>query len=142
MRRWVSSGGWRGYFTTMMYSPVIQVMWLVENWHQASAGLKWARAIGVGVAALPSGFDTRARYGRALGRVCGWAPAGLVFGVLTAASTVALGGVAVVELGLAAKQAGGGKAWLAAGYVFCTLVWTCFSFQYVCMSARTMGRRM
>ena len=110
MRRWVSSGGWRGCLTTMMYSPVIQVMWLVENWHQASAGLKWARAIGVGVAALLSGFDTRARYGRALGRVCGWAPAGLVFGVLTAASTVALGGVAVVELGLAAKQAGGGKA--------------------------------
>jgi hypothetical protein len=120
--------GWAGWAFTTLYSPVVQVLWLVENWHQASSGLKWARAIGVGVAALPSGFDSRARYGRALGALCGWEPAGLVFGVLTAASTLTLSGVAVVELGLAAKQAGR-LGWLGVLYVFFTVVWTHFSLQ-------------
>lgn len=63
----VSFSGWIGWIYTTLYSPVIQVLWLVENWSEASPSLKFARAIGVGVAALPSTFDTRARYGRALG---------------------------------------------------------------------------
>lgn len=126
----VSFLGWAGWCFTTLYAPVIQVMWLVENWSPAksSTGLKWARAIGVGVAALPSGFDTRARYGRALGRACRWEPASLVFGVLTAASTLTLSVVSVIELGLAAKQAGR-LGWLAVLYVFFIVVWTHFSLE-------------
>jgi hypothetical protein len=101
-------------------------MWLLENWNKASTGLKVARAIGVSVAALPSTFDTRARYGEALGRVYGW-PAGWVFGVLTAVSTVTLTGVSVVELGLAAKDMGK-SSWMAAIYVVLLLLWTWESF--------------
>ena len=130
----VSLLGWMGWGFTTVYSPVVQVMWLVENWGQASAGLKWARAIGVGVAALPSGFDTRARYGRALGRLCGGGRqarvAEMLFAVLTTASTVTLAGVSVVELGRAAKEAGRGKAWLAVGYVFFSLIWVHYSLQF------------
>jgi hypothetical protein len=120
--------GWMAWMFTTMYSPVIQVMWLVENWHHAPTGLKLVRAIGVGIAALPSGFDTRARYGRALGGLFGrgrWARAvEWVFGTLTAASTITLAGVSVIELGLAAKQVGSGMVWLAvAVYVFLAACW-------------------
>jgi len=131
----VSLLGWVGWAFTTLYSPVIQVLWLVENWHHASTGLKLARAIGVGVAALPSGFDTRARYGRALGRLFGRGrcarAAEWLFGALTAASTITLTGVSVVELGLAAKQAGSGKAWLAVVYVFFTAFWMYLSLSFV-----------
>lgn len=114
--------GWLGWMYTSLYSPVIQVMWLVENWGKASTGLLIARAIAVGVAALPSTFDTRARYGHALGRLCG-RPMAWLFGVLTTASTVTLAGVTVVELGLAASGLGN-RAWMAAIYVLFTLAWT------------------
>jgi hypothetical protein len=114
--------GWLGWTYTTLYSPIIQVLWLVENWGKASTGLKFARAIGVGVAALPSTFDTRARYGEALGRLCG-RPAAWLFGALTAASTITLAGVSVIELGLAANEMGK-KAWMAAVYVVFTLAWT------------------
>ncbi|XPS77562.1 hypothetical protein M3J09_009589 [Ascochyta lentis] len=124
----VSFMGWIGWMYTTLYSPVIQVLWLVENWSKASAGLMIARAIGVNVAALPSTFDTRARYGKALGRLCGW-PAAWLFGALTATSTVTLTGVSVIELGLAA-YALGKSAWLAAIYVAFTLFWTYLSFSF------------
>lgn len=122
MDRQVSFLGWIGWTYTTLYSPAIQVMWLMENWNKASAGLKFARAVGVSVTALPSTFDTRARYGQALGRLCGW-PAAWIFGALTAASTVTLTGVSVIELGLAAKGSDR-PAFRAAIYVFCLLVWT------------------
>jgi len=102
-------------------------MWLLENWNKASTGLKIARAIGVSVAALPSTFDTRARYGEALGRLCG-RPAAWVFGVLTAAGTITLSGVSLIELGLAVK--GLGKyAWITAIYIFFLLIWTWASLE-------------
>ena len=125
--REVSFLGWIGWIYTTLYSPTIQVMWLLENWNRASTGLKIARAIGVSVAALPSTFDTRARYGEALGKRCG-RPAAWMFGVLTAASTVTLTGVSLIELGLAVK--GLGKfAWVAVIYIFFLLIWTWFSFE-------------
>jgi hypothetical protein len=122
MDREVSFLGWIGWSYTTLYSPAIQVMWLLENWNKASTGLKPARAIGVSVTALPSTFDTRARYGEALGRFCG-RPAAWVFGALTAASTVTLTGVSDIELGLAAKESGK-SVWVPAIYVFLLLVWT------------------
>ena len=131
----VSLLGWMAWTYTTLYSPMIQMMWLVENWHHASTGLKLVRAMGVGIAALPSGFDTRARYGRALGGLFGrgrWARAvEWGFGALTAASTITLTGVSVVELGLAAKEAGSRKAWMTVGYVFLALLWTYTSLVFV-----------
>ena len=123
----VSFLGWVGWIYTTLYSPAIQVMWLLENWTKASTGLKIARAIGVSVAALPSTFDTRARYGEALGKRCGQ-PAAWIFGMLTAASTITLTGVSVTELGLAAKEMGK-LAGVSAIYVVFLLLWTWFSFE-------------
>jgi len=119
MDREVSFLGWIGWCYTTLYCPTIQVMWLLENWDKASTGLRIARAIGVSVSALPSTFDTRARYGEALGRL-GGRPAAWIFGGLTAASTVTLTGVSVIELGLAAKVLGR-SSWVAAIYVFVVL---------------------
>jgi hypothetical protein len=117
----VSFLGWMGWLYTTLYSPIIQVVWLLENWDKASIGLKVVRALGVGVAALPSTFDTRARYGKALSRLCGW-PAAWLFAALTAASTI-------IELGLAAKDMGK-SAWVAALYVVFTLLWTYVSLAF------------
>jgi hypothetical protein len=127
--------GWAAWCYTTLYAPVIQVTWLVENWHQASPGLKWARAIGVGVSALPAGIDSRARYGRALGRLCGGGgqrakAAEMLFGILSTASTTTLSVVAALELGRAAKQADNGMAWLAIGYVFFTVIWAHYSLRF------------
>lgn len=124
--RQVSFLGWMGWTYTTLYSPTIQVLWLLENWNKASAGLKIVRAIGVSVAALPSTFDTRARYGEALGRLCG-RPAAWSFSVLTAASTVTLTGVAAVELGFAAKELGK-SAWMVAVCALFGLLWAFLSF--------------
>jgi hypothetical protein len=123
--------GWVGWSYTTLYSPTIQVMWLLENWNKASTSLKFARAIGVNVAGLPSTFDTRARYGKALGRLCG-RPAAWIFGVLTAASTVTLAAVSIIELGLAAKGLGI-SAWMIAIaiYVFFLLLLTWGTFSAV-----------
>lgn len=51
----------------------------------------------------------------------------MIFGVLTAASTVILTGVSVIELGLAAKELGK-SAWVAAIYVSFLLLRTLGSF--------------
>ncbi|RDW58758.1 hypothetical protein BP6252_13234 [Coleophoma cylindrospora] len=127
----VSFLGWMGWIYTTLYSPTIQVMWLQENWGEASTGLKFARAIGVGVAALPSTFDTRARYGQALGRIGGW-PAAWLFAALTAASTTTLAGVLVIELGLVASElaesAQGDVIFVL--YVVYTLFWTYHSLVF------------
>lgn len=126
VERQITVLGWLGWMYTSLYSPVIQVMWLVENWGKASPGLMIARAIAVGVAALPSTYDTRARYGHALGKRCG-RPAAWLFGVLTTASTITLAGVMVVELSYSVPGLGS-KAWVVAIYIPFTLVFTLMSF--------------
>jgi len=96
-------------------------MWLVENWSKAGTVLKAVRAIGVGVAVLPSTIDTKARYGEKLGKRYG--PVfKVLFTFMTAASTMVLGVVAATELILAAKD--GVSWWLILGYIVFALAWT------------------
>lgn len=117
--------GWIGWLYTTCYAPVIQVMWLIENWSKADAGLKFVRAISVGVAALPSTIDTKARYGEAFGECCGCIFE-VLFTFMTAASTMVLGVVAATELILAVKD--GFPWWLFLGYIVFMLFWTYSSF--------------
>lgn len=95
--------GWLGWAWSACYSPVIQTLWLIENWDKALGGLKLVRAIGVSVTALPLTMDAHARYGAALGTILGgWSEK--VFTFLTASSCLVLGVLASIELVLGAME--------------------------------------
>lgn len=50
--------GWIGWLYTAVYSPIVQALWLVENWKGASGGpLKIVRALGISVSALSLTID-------------------------------------------------------------------------------------
>ncbi|KAK3658832.1 hypothetical protein LTR56_001703 [Elasticomyces elasticus] len=118
--------GWLGWLWPAIYSPIVQTMWLVENWHHPSGSLKIVRAIGVSVTALPLTMDTRARYGAALGDTLGkWADR--LFNLITATSCLALGVIACIELVVGAIEASS-MAHFAVVYVLLMLLWTYVSF--------------
>ena len=62
--------GWVGWLYTAIYSPIVQALWLAENWDNASGALKIVRALSVAIAALPLTIDTRRRYAEALQEGC------------------------------------------------------------------------
>ncbi|KAK5728287.1 hypothetical protein LTR15_001422 [Elasticomyces elasticus] len=114
--------GWLGWLWSTIYSPIVQTMWLFENWNHASGSLKIVRAIGVSVTALPLTMDTRARYGTALGDTIGrWAEK--MFNLITAISCLTLGVTACIELVLGATEASL-KPVIDVVYVLAMLVWT------------------
>ncbi len=83
--------GWFGWVWGVCYAPIIQVLWLVKNWSEASGELLIVRGLSVSVVALPLTMDTRARYGKALGRRIGGAVTEWLFSAVTMASLVTLG---------------------------------------------------
>jgi hypothetical protein len=120
--------GWLGWAWSACYSPVIQTLWLVENWDKASGSLKLVRAIGVSVTALPLTMDTRARYGAALGAIFGgWSET--VFTFLTAGSCLMLGVLASIELVLGAMETSL-KPFAIVVYVLFMLVWNYVSLVF------------
>ena len=54
--------GWIGWLYTAVYSPIVQILWLAENWSAASGPLKFVRALGISIAALSLTIDTKKRY--------------------------------------------------------------------------------
>lgn len=97
--------GWVGWIYSTLYSPTIEILWLVENWHNAPGSLKFVRSLGVAVAALPLTMDTRSRYGAALGQLVGtWARC--LFNFITATSCMILGIISAILMCLAVQQLG------------------------------------
>ena len=130
--------GWIGWIFSCCYAPLIQVLWLVENWHKSFPGLKVARAVALSVAAIPTTMDTKARYGEALGEKFGSAYA-IAFAFATAGSTLLLALVAIIELCLAVKQDSIPPG-LIVMYVLGTMFWTYCSFTFA--SPHDEGTRM
>ena len=55
--------GWIGWLYTAIYSPIVQALWLAENWTAASGGpLKIVRAFGISISALSLTIDIKKRY--------------------------------------------------------------------------------
>lgn len=92
--------GWIGWGWVAVYEPVITTLWLVGNWSAASGQLKFARAISVGVSALPLTVDTKARYGDVLEKKFG-KPFRCLFTIISAVACLYLGVLAVLLICLA-----------------------------------------
>lgn len=58
--------GWIGWLYTAVYSPIVQVLWLAENWTAASGSLKFFRAFGISIAVLSLTIDIKRRYASTL----------------------------------------------------------------------------
>jgi hypothetical protein len=132
---WDDDGGvnfldWIGWLWVEVYEPVMNTMWLVSNWSTASGWLKFARAISVGVSALPLTVDTKARYGIVLEKYLG-KPFRWFFTLISAVACLYLGLLAVLLLCLALADwhtAVWKPILLAIGYTLVMAFWTLFSF--------------
>lgn len=120
--------GWIGWTYGNCYAPVVQILWLVENWNEASFLLLLARSTAVSIIALPSTLDTRARYSKVLRERYDWR-AEFLFTVITTIGTLTLGTVAMTEiiLGLAAYLHIPAAAGIRGGWAGATLLFTLFS---------------
>ncbi len=115
--------GWFGWVWSVCYAPPIQVLWLVTNWSSASPSLLFARSLCVSVVALPLSMDTRARYGRALGKKIGGKVTEWLFSVVTTVGLVTLGVISAIELGMyAVKHSSSSKTLMITEMVFLLLV--------------------
>ena len=84
--------GWIGWLYTVVYSPIVQILWLTENWGPASAPLKIVRALSISVSALSLTIDTKKRYASKLSEKGSFgAIAGVVFRLVHAASAFGMG---------------------------------------------------
>lgn len=75
-----------------MYSPIVQILWLIENWGPASAPLKFVRAFGISVSALSLTIDTKKPYASKLSEKGSFGElAGIAFRLVHAASAFGMG---------------------------------------------------
>ena len=86
--------GWIGWIYTAIYSPIVQILWLIENWSAASGELKIVRGLGISVSALGLTIDTKKRYATKLrdsGPACIGNSACVAFKLINAGSAFGLG---------------------------------------------------
>lgn len=121
--------GWIGWLYTAVYSPIVQILWLKENWGPASAPLKFVRAFGISVSALTLTIDTKKRYASRLsGKGSLGAIAGVAFQIVHAASAFGMGVMCAALLIKGAIDAH--MAWyiIVIYSVFC-IIWAAASYR-------------
>ncbi len=117
--------GWLGWGWCVLHAP-IQYLWLVKNWSNASPMLLLIRGVSICVVALPLTIDTKARYGRALGKRPGGLVAAWLFSVVTTVSLVTLGVISTIELSMfAVKIYTPSLKWWTAYIMLVMVFWTC-----------------
>lgn len=97
--------GWAGWAYGGVYFPIVQILWLASNYADDpySGKIKFVRAIGIGVTALPFTMDTKARYAVVLEQRYGrWA--NRLFTWTHAVNVLILGAIEATLLILAAIQ--------------------------------------
>ena len=81
-----------GWLYTAVYSPIVQILWLIENWGPASAPLKFVRALSISVSALSLTIDTKKRYASKLSEKGSFGEiAGVAFRLVHAPSAFGMG---------------------------------------------------
>ncbi len=122
--------GWFGWVWAVFYAPTIQVLWLVKNWNDASPVLLLVRGLSVSVVALPLTMDTRARYGRALGKQIGGKVTEWLFSVVTTVSLVTLGVISTIEVSMGVVESlPSSQRWSIVWIVLFLVAWAWGSFQ-------------
>ncbi len=124
--------GWFGWAWGVCYAPIIQVLWLVKNWSEASGELLIVRGLSVSVVALPLTMDTRARYGKSMGECVGGRVSQWLFSLVTTASLVTLGVISTTELGVGIVRAlPPSIRWVVIFPALFMVLWAWMSFQFV-----------
>ena len=121
--------GWIGWVYTAVYSPIVQALWLAENWTPASGALKIVRAMGISITALSLTIDTKKRYASKLSdtRYLG-NPAGVAFKLVNGFSAFGMGIMCATLLIKGAIDAS--LPWyVMMVYCFFAVVWAAISYQ-------------
>lgn len=121
--------GWIGWLYTAVYSPIVQALWLAENWTAASGPLKFVRAFAISIAALSLTIDTKKRYATRLSetKYLG-APACVAFKIINAASAFGMGIMCAALLIKGAIESSLGW-YIVLIYCIFSVIWAAASFQ-------------
>ncbi|KAL9105908.1 MAG: hypothetical protein Q9187_008640 [Circinaria calcarea] len=120
--------GWIGWLYTAVYSPIVQILWLAENWTAASGPLKLVRGLGISISALSLVTDTKRRYASKLRDMkYGGSPAYVAFNIVNAGSAFGMGIMCAALLIKGAVDTS--LAWYGV-MIYCVflLIWTAASF--------------
>ena len=121
--------GWIGWVYAAVYSPIVQALWLAENWKPASGALKIVRALSISITALSLTIDTKKRYASKLSetRYLG-NPAGVAFKLVNGFSAFGMG---IMCATLLIKGAIDAKVpwYVMMVYCFFAIVWAALSYQ-------------
>ena len=122
--------GWIGWLYTAVYSPIVQALWLAENWTAASGGsLRIVRALGISISALSLTIDIKKRYASRLRdtRYLG-SPACVAFKIVNAGSALGMGIMCAALLIKGAIDTG--LAWyIIVIYCVFSIIWAANSFK-------------
>lgn len=121
--------GWIGWLYTAIYSPIVQILWLAENWSAASGPLKFVRAFGISIAALSLTIDTKKRYATKLSdtKYLG-SPACVAFKIINGISAFGMGIMCAALLIKGAIDAS--LEWyIIVIYCIFSVIWAVASFQ-------------
>lgn len=122
--------GWIGWLYATTYFPIVQILWLVSNWHDTPyAGIaKIVRAFAIAVTALPLTIDTKARYAVMLEQRYGrWA--NRVFTYVHTIATLTLAVTSLIMLALAVIQANIPMQFVPM-FIILSIVWMFGSFAF------------
>ena len=121
--------GWIGWIYTAVYSPIVQILWLADNWTDAKGSLKIVRALAISVSALGLTIDTKKRYASRLRSLkYAGAPASVAFNLVNAGSAFAMGVMCAALLIKGAVDTG--VVWeVCAVYSVLAVVWAATSFK-------------
>ncbi|KAF2994934.1 hypothetical protein E8E13_001627 [Curvularia kusanoi] len=131
--RTVTLSGWLGWSWGAIYTPVSQTIWLGVHLSPSShttGTTQFVRALAIGVSALGLTFDTKARYGAAVGRKWGgWAFA--LFNAWNAGACLLLGVEAAVLLIHGAAQMESPPIPLVGLYPIGCVIWAAGSWVFL-----------
>ena len=122
--------GWIGWLYTAIYSPIVQALWLAENWTAVSGGpLKIIRAFGISISALSLTIEIKKRYASRLSDIkfLG-SPACVAFKIVNAGSAFGMGIMCAALLVKGAIDMG--LAWYII-IIYCVflVIWAAASFR-------------
>ena len=121
--------GWIGWLYAAIYSPIVQILWLAENWSAASGPLKFVRAFGISITALSLTIDTKNRYATKLSntKYLG-SPACVAFKIINGVSAFGMGIMCAALLIKGAIDAS--LEWyIIMLYCIFSIIWAAASFQ-------------
>ena len=122
--------GWIGWCYTAIYSPIVNALWLAENFNAGGGALKLVRVLGISVSALGLTIDTKRRYAARLRDAnYGGTPAYVAFNIMNTLGAFSMG---IMCLSLLIRGAIDLQVPVFAYVVYCIfmVIWTAGSYAF------------